>query len=204
MNSLQQSPFATQQKKKPVIPVSDSVIESFRSVGSDVGKTLAKDVAGAIPQDVLSSLLGQQIPQKGELRMNQEIIFSSEESPSPTMPSIEKPKSPIVTLVEKGIEQKIDAVRQDLKALAQSTKLFNSEVERAVSETPINPGIYHENYFEQLRSFIILMKTKIDDGRMWLQMWVSKKQKQGFWGMYKKHGTKFGLSSERTVATQAG
>jgi hypothetical protein len=46
---------------------------------------------------------------------------------------------------------------------------------------------------------------KIEDGRAWLETFAKRKKKKlGYWKMYKKHGTTFGLSHERTIATQTG
>ena len=103
-----------------------------------------------------------------------------------------------------AIKQQLEAIRQELKALAVSMKGFHQEVQKAV-ETPIaEPGIYHVNFFERLRSLIKLLREQIEDGRSWLALWNTRKKKMGYWGMFKKHGTSFGLSSERSIATQAG
>jgi hypothetical protein len=71
-------------------------------------------------------------------------------------------------------------------------------------ETPVDPGIYHVTFLERLRSFIQLLREQVDDSRTWLTVSSKRQKKMAFWGLYKKHGTQFGLSSERTVSTQAG
>jgi len=57
---------------------------------------------------------------------------------------------------------------------------------------------------ERISSILKLLREQVDDSRTWLSLHTNRKQKRGFWGMYKKHGTQFGLSNERTLATQAG
>mgnify|MGYP001560895613 FL=1 len=95
-------------------------------------------------------------------------------------------------------------MRTELKALSATIKQFTHEVDRAIRDEPIEPGIYHVNFYQRLRSLLLLLREQIDDSRTWLMVSKGKKQKKQYWGLYKKHGTKFGLSSERTMATQTG
>jgi hypothetical protein len=192
-----------QPNKKRLPAVNDNILESLRGVGSSVGKTISHDVAGKIPSDILASLLGQ-MPQNNELKQNQAVDVNPERPmPFPfRRPEIVRP--PIVHADEIGIKQKIEAVRQELVALSASVKKLNTEIDKAVNEIPINPGVYHLNFLERLKSIIKMMRENIDNGQTWLQSFNSRKQKRQYWGMYKKHGTSFGLSNERTLATQAG
>ena len=194
-----------QQPKKPVrTQVNDSILESLRSIGGGVGKTVIKDLAGKGASDAIKSLFGGlQSPPQGEMRPDQPIDFNKEYYP-PQMRRPEIAVRPHVKLEDVGIKEKIDAVRMELKALSQSVKQLQSEITKAVTETPVDPGIYHLNFFERLRSILNIMRQQIDDSRTWLATWNTRKKKMGYWGKYKKHGTQFGLSSERTVATQAG
>ena len=100
--------------------------------------------------------------------------------------------------------QQLEAVRQELKALSQSLKNLSKDVQAAIETSPVSPGIYHINYYDQLRIFIHVLRLQIEDSRVWLQMSVGRKKKLGYWGMFKKHGTTFGLSNERSLATAAG
>lgn len=194
--------------KKPVkTQVNDSILESLRSLGSGVGKTVTKDVVGKGASDALKSLFGTfPQPTQGEFRPNQPLDFSRERySPYP----LRRPEAAVarpqpVKLEETGIKEKIEAVRMELKALAQSVKQLHSKVTNTISETPVDPGIYHLNFFERLKGILKILRQQVDDSRSWLALWTTRKKKMGYWGKYKKHGTQFGLSSERTVATQAG
>ena len=79
------------------------------------------------------------------------------------------------------------------------------EFKEVTMETvPAKPGVYHVNFFEWLFSLIKGIREKIEDSCVWLRAFQSKKSKRGYWAMFKKHGTSFGLSSERVVATQTG
>jgi hypothetical protein len=73
-----------------------------------------------------------------------------------------------------------------------------------VSEQPITPGIYHLNYYERLKNVIKAIRLNIEDSRTWLALSTGRKGRKKYWGMYKKHGTTFGLSHERSLATSSG
>jgi hypothetical protein len=194
--------FQPQQPKKPQATHTDSVLESLRTLGSGVGKTVAKDIVGGVATDVLSSLLGQSQNQ-GEIRPNRSIDFQKENSPWGRRPEMQT-RAPYVEQSELHLKEQIESVRSELKALASSIKSLNSDIQRSITETPVDPGIYHKNFFERLRSILVILREQVDDSRTWLSLSNSRKQKSGYWGMYKKHGTTFGLSNERSLATQAG
>lgn len=192
--------FQPQQPKKPQTTHQDSVLESLRTLGSGVGKTVAKDVAGGVASDVLASLLGQN---QGEVRPNRSIDFQKERSAWGRRPEM-RTQAPYVEQTELHLKEQIDSVRAELKALAASIKNLNTDIQRSITEVPVDPGVYHKNFFERLRSILMTLREQVDDSRTWLSLYNNRKQKRGYWGMYKKHGTQFGLSNERTLATQAG
>lgn len=196
------SAFQQSQQKKPQTTHNDSVLESLRTLGSGVGKTVAKDVAAGVASDALAALLGQS-PNQGEVRPNRSVDFQKEQDGWGRRPEVQA-RSPYVAPEELHIKEQIEAVRSELKALAASIKNLNTEIQRTITEVPVDPGIYHKNFFERMRSILVVLREQVDDSRSWLNLYSNRKQKCGYWGMYKKHGTTFGLSNERTIATQAG
>ena len=77
--------------------------------------------------------------------------------------------------------------------------------EVTIDQPPAEVGTYHVNFYEWLLSVIKIAREKVEDSSVWLQAINTKKNKKmGYWGMFKKHGTTFGLSHERNVATQTG
>jgi len=192
------------QKKKPQIYRSDNVLESLRGVGSSVGKTIVKDVIAQSGADMLRSILGE-TPQSGELKQNQTIEFAKTQEAHPSIQPrktesyLTRPSSD-----EQDVKKKIEAIRVELKALSQSIQSLRQEISKTIKEVPVNPGIYHLNFFDHLRSYLLVMKQEVDDSRIWLSTFNYRKAKKGYWGQFKKHGTSFGLSSERSIATSAG
>lgn len=201
-NSAFQPHSTPKQQPKPA---SDSILESLRTLGTSVGKTVAKDVTGKIATDALSSLFGTTPkPQTGELTADHPLNLRPERQP---MPGFRRPemqaRAPFVHQEEPHLKQEIESIRAELKALATSIKTLSSDIQKTVNEVPVDPGVYHKNFFERLRSILVLLREQIDDSHAWMSMQGNRKQK-GYWGKYKKHGTSFGLSNERTLATQAG
>jgi len=99
----------------------------------------------------------------------------------------------------------VKALQAELKKLAASTKKLTKEVTIAISQEPVNPGVYHVNYLERLRGWLVLLKKRIDESATWLAEFNQRSKKRHYyWNQVKKSGTKFMLSQERYMATQAG
>jgi hypothetical protein len=198
--------MAMQQNIKKKAPVygNDNILESLRGVGSSVGKTIVKDVIAQTGSDMLRSILGGS-PKSGELQQNQAIEFTTapEKIPAVHTRSVESHQT-LRRSEDVEVKQKIEGIRAELKALSQSIKNLRQEISKTVLDTPVDPGIYHLNFFEHLRSYLQMMKEQVDDSRTWLMAANNRKAKKGYWGQFKKHGTSFGLSSERSIATSAG
>ncbi len=195
---------STKQPKRPAGYANDSILEALRDLGSGVGKTVARDVAGKVASDALSSLFGT-VPKQGEMHANESINFHpAERAPAQKAHHPETNHAARVTEDQAKMKQQLEAVRAELKALSASMHSLNVEVQKAIAEVPVQPGIYHLNFFERLKNMLQILREQIDDSRSWMTMHSTRKQKKGYWGMYKKHGTSFGLSNERSLATQAG
>ncbi len=192
------------QPKRPASYTNDSILEALRDLSGGVGKTVTRDVAGKVATDALASLFGSPIKQ-GEMHQNESIDFPVERQPRPQMRRPEvRPTEKVLFHEDPQVKQQIEAVRAELAALSKSIKMLTSDIQKAVAEVPVAPGVYHVTFYEKLRVVLQLLREQIDDSRSWLTMHTSRKKKMGYWGMFKKHGTTFGLSNERSIATSAG
>jgi len=191
-------------KKKTPVYGGDNVLESLRGIGSSIGKTITKDVIVQTGSDMLQSILSGN-PKSGELQQNQTIEFSTatEKIPAVQPRNVESHRT-LHRSEDTEVKQKIEGLRTELKALSQSIKNLRQEISKTVLDAPVDPGIYHLNYFEHLRSYLQAMKEQVDDSRTWLVASNNRKAKKGYWGQFKKHGTSFGMSNERSIATSAG
>jgi len=194
-----------QSKKRLPQYTNDSILESLRSVTSGVGKTVTNDVVGKVGSDALASLFGN-LPRSRDLGANQELGFGPLREKEPRL-AVRPPEinlEPLRRDEQAKLKYQIDAVRQELKALSASLKNLHQEVQTAIEQTPVQPGVYHLNFYERLRVIIKILRQQVEDSRSWLALWTNRKKKMGYWGLFKKHGTQFGLSSERSLATSAG
>ena len=103
------------------------------------------------------------------------------------------------------LRQQVNEVMLELRRLADSTTAVTAELHAvAVSSTPAEVGKYHVNFFEWMLVTLKQARMKIEDSGAWLGAMSSKKGKKDYWSQFKKHGTSFGMSNERGVATQTG
>jgi hypothetical protein len=191
------------QPKKPM-PNHDSILEAFRDLGSGVKQGVKDDVIGKGLDSAFQSLLGQ-MPRPGEHRRSpfERHPFGRRETPQPVhRPEILSPQK--ISEEQEKTKQQLEAVRAELSMLAKSVGKLHQEIEKAVMDVPVDPGVYHINFLERLRMIIHLIRKRVDDSSEWLQMTSSRKKQKTYWGLYKKHGTKFGLSADRTPQTQTG
>lgn len=100
----------------------------------------------------------------------------------------------------------IEAIQEELKKLVNETEGLSREIKTAAVQAVVEPGIYHLNFLERLLELIKLIRKKIQESKTWLAEWNAycKKKRNYYWVQVKKSGTKFMLSSERYMATQAG
>jgi hypothetical protein len=203
--------FQPQQKKSASrpLPQHTSVIESLRDVGSQVGNTVKNDVVGGVASSAFQSLLGnfpKPMPPEGG---NPENPFPfplkrPERHPMSATPRPEILSPDRIQAEQAKTQQQIEDVRRELLGLVKAVGNLNIEVEKAIAEVPVNPGVYHQNFFERLKSVIKMIRQSVEDSRTWASLSTGRKKQKHYWGLYKKHGTQFGLSSERTVSTQTG
>jgi len=192
-------------KKKQTHYKNDNVLEALSSVPSSVGSNTVSEV-GKIGSDIVASLLGS-TPRSGDLEPNQVIELGGkqpEQAGASPVYRVEAQPRPNMDVIEMETKKQVDAIRAELKALMASLKNLHQEVATTVAQEVVNPGVYHINFYEQLRTFIKVLRQQIEDSRTWLAAFSARKKKMGYWGMLKKHGTTFGLSNERSLATSAG
>lgn len=79
------------------------------------------------------------------------------------------------------VKEEIDALRQELKALAVDIAQFHKEVDLTLMTTIVDPGQegkYYLNFFQQLRAFIMLLRQKIKSARTWATQMNAKQGKK--------------------------
>lgn len=108
--------------------------------------------------------------------------------------------------VYKETEAILKELREQIVLLEKSSKELSHEVSKVkVEQLPQKSGVYYVAFFEWLIATVRQLRLKAEEGKAWLKTFSSyKKKKVGFWTMYKKKGTSYGLSQERAIAMQVG
>lgn len=105
---------------------------------------------------------------------------------------------------ERQAVREIEEIRRELIAIIKAVKEVDFEVQKTVMEIPVKPGVYHVRFLERIKRVLKLIRERLEDSSTWLKLSVAKRKQRGYWSMYKKKGTSFGLSGERVVSTQTG
>ncbi len=111
----------------------------------------------------------------------------------------------IANNVQRELNSEIQEILAELQRIISSSKeleiTFNNI---STAEQIVNSGKYHKSFLKWLLTIVKDARLRVEDSGAWLAMFKSKKAKREYWAMFKKHGTTFGLSNERVVATQTG
>lgn len=178
MTSLTNKSSKTKQNQRK-----DSFLEAFRDLGVGNSPALGKqelfNKEAALEKEYRSRLRQSEMVRKQEL-----VLFTRQ---------------------QKEAEQKVLVLQDEIKQLAQATGELAKEAEIASMQISQDVGAYHVSFFEKLIKSINALRRQIRDSSFWLASWNKKSQKRNYyWGQYKKSGSKFMLSADRYMSTQAG
>lgn len=100
----------------------------------------------------------------------------------------------------------VQQLKQQITLLEKSEKTLTKDISKIkVEQLPAKSGIYYLRFLEWMIILVRQLRQRVEDGRAWLSTFQKRQKKRlGYWKMYKKHGTTFGLSHERNLATQTG
>ena len=222
-----------QRKFKPR-NIDQNPIEAIRNIGESIVDSVKDNVTKGITEDLLEqtlswdALLGTNVADRarshtsGDLIQGQEISLSKKRADH----AAEKPHQEKKAHIEAGwdytseiihgekriaqsenreLNQKISEIIFELKRLAKTSKELEITFrEVTVEQRIVNPGKYHLNFFDWVLTTIRSARMRVEDSKHWAGMFGGKNSKKNYWSLYKKHGTSFGLSGERTPANQTG
>ncbi|MDZ4229264.1 MAG: DUF5660 family protein [Patescibacteria group bacterium] len=171
-------------KKKKNLPKSDNFIEAFKD-----SRPASKAITGKFD---FESFLSQQ---EARIRQNERQRFDQ----------IRHEEQIVFSRQNQETKLEIETLQVEIKKLAKEVGGVMIEAEKTSFQAVINPGVYHKNFFKRLLSLIQIAKKTVIEGKTWLQMANHRSQsRSAYWTGVKKGGTSYMLSSDRTVATQAG
>lgn len=211
--------FSEEQRVEAKVTDTPATIKgSFKDLGNDMIKGLWDELltgsAKSVPEQLFNpKSQASHSDRAGEIPKNQEVSLRKEQSEKALTAGFHREYFNEIKYAEtrkirdeqRFIEKRIEEILVELKKLTKSSKelqiLFK---EVTTEEVPVQAGNYHINFFEWVLSVVKNARIKVEEGANWLQLFSSKKKQKQYWNMFKKHGTTFGLSQERTMATQTG
>lgn len=207
-----------QTRKKQVVNT-DSILESLRDIGGDIGQSVKKDVFEGVPKDFFNQMFGyEKNPRNasGDLAPGQAIEFDKvlEEQRGENVllrqqlaneQSLRRQEQTLVSQQSQELKLQIQAVASEVTQLAKTTQGLARETQIAAIQAPANPGVYHITFFEKLRSYIVSFRRKIENASLWMQSYNQRSaKKKTFWGQVGKSGAKRLLSAEDYLQRSAG
>lgn len=206
-------------KSKTILGNIPNPIEALNNIGKDTAGQMKNEVSN-IATDFVDQLLGINIKgskASGEIRPGGSIsmkdIFAAKEAGKNEAKKevffertlIEQEK----VLIEKRTNElriQLKVLQEELIAVSSRTSSLAKETQIAAMQAPVEPGMYHVIFFQKLLEYIKSFKTKIESATNWLGSANKRAAKKGnVWGTnYKKHGAKYLMSNEHSVARSAG
>lgn len=188
-----------------------SFIEALKSIGGQTVSSVSHDVVGGVSKDFIHSLTNSNRTDNDTSEFNQSLegkrsldsqindeIWRAERHRELT-------STPLFNRKEVEAKTKIEVIQEELKILAAELGNMDKQLEKAITEEVVSPGAYHVSFFEKLRNLVINMRKQVADSSAWLETSAHRKDaKNGYWSNVGKSGSKYLLSQERTLATQAG
>lgn len=191
--------------------VSDSLLETLRELGNGTAKSLTEDFFGQIPEDIFAQggLRPKTIPGSSEPRpyANLEELEEIRRLRGQLRQSevIRQEEKVVFSYKEQETKVQVTALQQEIQKLAHSTQGLTQEIKVAAMQTTVEAGVYHASFFGKLISFIKSLTQKIEDASLWLSSFNNRaKKRPHYWAQVQKSGSKYLLSHERYMSTQAG
>lgn len=206
------------QPKKSSAPAGDSFVEQIKSIGSSAVNSLKTDVVKGTAQSIFDQLMGSaKTAQVPEEPANQDFFkdwIEDREKQAADQARLQErafqqhkhqESQVLFSFADEKLRQEIGAVRQEIAMLVKTMGKVESQIEQAVIQEVVDPGVYHLNFFRKLRGWIAQMRKSLEDASLWMQMQSGRGKRSGYyWNQFGKSGTKYSMSSERNVQMGAG
>ena len=207
------------QKPATKSTLNNSFVESMRDMGGSVMKSLKNDVIKGTAQSIFDQLLGSAktgaVPTTPDQVINPDLekyIVEKENQAAEDAKLKERAfhvhkaqeSKVLFSYADENLRREIDGVRQELQMLVASMGKVEAQIEAAMMDNIVDGGLYHLNYFQKLKTWIIFMRKSLEDSSAWLQLSSGRKSKGYFWTQEAKSGNKYSMSSERNVQMGAG
>lgn len=179
-------------------------LEQLRELGREVGDSVKKDVVKGVAETGLQQILGGE-GAKGEIFTAPAVPETKPKFTRQEYLDVVRQERILIKRAEQDVRLEMEGIRKEIMNLIRGIGGLSREVEIAAMQAPVEPGAYHLNFLERLRETIIFLTKSIKESFNWLAVCNQRAKKRcNYWSQVQKSGTKFMLSQERYMATQAG
>lgn len=206
-----------QKKKAQQLRTKQNVLESLKDLGIGAGSQTG-DFLKNTSEDFFRELMGfpaPKIKRSGEiavgesLQMNEVLSGKEEENAHlKAQISLERQLSTDERRVSQeksnDLKLQLQALMQEVQKVAESTQNLAEVTQVTMMTAPIEPGVYHITFFQNVLEFLQSFRKKIDYTAAWLQSSNKRAEKKNYWSMYKKKGSSFLLSPDHYLQRSAG
>jgi hypothetical protein len=205
------------KKKAQQLRTKQNVLESLKDLGIGAGSQTG-DFLKNTSEDFFKELMGfsaQKVKRSGEISAGQsvqmsEVMSGKEEENKHLRAQISLERQ--LSVDEKRVSQdksnelrvQLQALMQEVQKVAASTQNLAEVTQVTMMTAPIEPGVYHITFFQNVLNFLQSFRKKIDYTANWLQSSNKRAEKKNYWSMYKKKGSSFLLSPDHYLQRSAG
>jgi len=186
--------MATKKSGAHLNPV-ESLGDFPRSIGENAVNSLA-DMGSSMLDQLLGMTKDLPSPENGEPQKEQKKTVKKEANLFNYQSHHEN------VIVRDQVNKLIEQIKQEVQYLKKAdASLLNEvhDIEKFTMDTlSEKPGVYHIKFLEIVLRILQNVRSKVGEGRTWMQALMSKKQKRGsaFAARSKKQGTAYSMSQE--------
>jgi len=210
--------MASKKTKSLALNFDTNAVEIIRDAGVSVTKTVREELKREtnLAWEMTLGLGEFGTKRSGEMQQGEEISLARKQQEEKTKlknvdgvinytAEIVHAERRITQETNREVKISVQEILVELKKIKGMSKEIESQFKDVDTiNMPENPGKYHLNFFEWVLSVVRNARMKIEDSRAWLTSVSNKSTKKNHWTSNKKQGTQFGLSGERSAATQTG
>lgn len=192
------------------ITTNDTFLEMLRDLGGQTAGVLKNDLVGEIPNEVLVQTgLKPRSPQETLYsQVSREELIAENESLRKRLwveRIVHREEKIVFSAKKQETQARVKLLQEEAAKLTKEVKNLDEKIEIAATAAPVEVGTYHISFFEKLIHVIRSITQKVSDASTWLSLtMVRGKRRSYYWGQVQKSGSKYLLSQERYMATQAG
>lgn len=210
--------MADNKRRNQNLITRQNVLESLKDLGSS-SATQTGDLLKNTSEDFLRELLGLSRPmsvkRSGEFTPGvsvqmKDILSGKEKEQESERKQIKFEETLLneetIASKEKGqaLKRELRAIMQEVQKVAESTQGLAEATQASMISAPVEPGIYHINFFESILEFLQSFRKRIDLATTWLQGTNKRAEKKNYWATYKKKGSSFLLAPDHYSQRSAG